>query len=57
VIAEYLGWRGQFCDGAGELLPQYRPAPLIPSFMRPPGDAEVFDRSAIPVPKGPVEVW
>jgi tRNA-dihydrouridine synthase B len=57
VLAEYLGWRRQFCDERGGLLPQYQPAPMIPSFMRPPGDPEVFERSAIPVPKGPVEVW
>jgi hypothetical protein len=27
------------------------------SFMRAPGETGVFARDAIPVPKGPVEVW
>jgi hypothetical protein len=47
-------WRQQFLDESGELKPQYRPAPLVASFMQEPG---VSNRSAIPVPKGPVEVW
>jgi nifR3 family TIM-barrel protein len=54
AIAEYLTWRTQFCDERGELLPKYVPAPMIASFM-PGGDGA--DRGAIPVPKGPVEVW
>jgi nifR3 family TIM-barrel protein len=57
AIAEYLVWRAQFCDARGELLGKYAPTPLVPSFMREPGDAEVFAREAIPVPKGPVDVW
>jgi hypothetical protein len=44
----------QFVDGTGELKPQYRPAPMVASFMQEPG---VVQRTAIPVPKGPVEVW
>ena len=64
ILAEYLRWRGQFCDDQGELLPRYAPAPMIPSFMRPdPGPADHSDepasarRTAIPVPRGPVEIW
>ena len=57
AIAEYLGWRAQFCDERGGLLPKYAPPPLVASFMREPGDAAVFARESIPVPKGPVEVW
>jgi len=54
ILENYLKWRGQFVDERGELKPQYRPGPLVASFMQEPGAAS---RSAIPVPKGPVEVW
>jgi len=54
VLAEYLAWRQQFCDEHGELRPQYQPTPMIPSFMRPEDDPAP---SALPVPRGPVEVW
>ena len=54
ILENYLRWRQQFVDEQGELKPQYRPAPLVASFMEEPGVAR---RSAIPVPKGPVEVW
>lgn len=57
AVSEYLGWRAQFCDERGELLEKYAPAPMVASFMREPGEAEVHERTAIPVPKGPVEVW
>jgi hypothetical protein len=30
---------------------------MVASFMREPGDAEVFAREAIPVPNGPVDTW
>ncbi|HEY0946503.1 MAG TPA: tRNA dihydrouridine synthase DusB [Opitutaceae bacterium] len=56
ALADYLAWRRQFCDERGELLPKYRPDPLVASFLRDPDDP-VFARNAIPVPKGPVEVW
>jgi tRNA-dihydrouridine synthase B len=54
ILESYLLWRGQFLDGTGELKPQYQPAPLVASFMQEPA---VATRAAIPVPKGPVEVW
>jgi tRNA-dihydrouridine synthase B len=54
ILQNYVKWREQFLDESGDLKPQYRPAPLIASFMQEPG---VANRSAIPVPKGPVEVW
>jgi nifR3 family TIM-barrel protein len=57
ATAAYLGWRAQFCDGRGELLPKYLPARMVPSFMRKPDDAAAFARDSIPVPKGPVDVW
>ncbi|MBL9189159.1 MAG: tRNA dihydrouridine synthase DusB [Opitutaceae bacterium] len=57
AIAEYLAWRAQFCDERGELLEKFQPAPMVASFMREPGEAGVFERDAIPVPKGPVDTW
>ena len=54
VLDKYLRWREQFLDADGELKPSYRPAPAIASFLQEPGTA---GRQAIPVPKGPVEVW
>ena len=54
ILENYLRWRLQFVDEQGELKPQYQPAPLVASFMQEPG---VTQLSAIPVPKGPVEVW
>jgi tRNA-dihydrouridine synthase B len=54
ILQNYLLWRQQFVDERGELKPQYRPAPMVASFMQEPGVAQ---RAAIPVPKGPVEVW
>ncbi len=48
ILSNYIRWREQFLDESGELRPTYRPAPLVASFMQ---------REAIPVPKGPVEVW
>ncbi len=50
----YLNWRMQFVDERGELLPRFQQAPMVASFMQEPGVAQ---RQAIPVPKGPVEVW
>jgi tRNA-dihydrouridine synthase B len=56
AVAEYVEWRAQFCDEHGELRLHYRPAELVASFMRAAGD-DGPERDAIPVPKGPVEVW
>lgn len=56
ITANYIVWRRQFCDADGELTPRYRLAPMVASFLRedePPSAT----REAIPVPKGPVEVW
>ncbi|HVU32398.1 MAG TPA: tRNA dihydrouridine synthase DusB [Opitutaceae bacterium] len=57
AIAEYVAWRAQFCDESGRLLDRFVPAPLVPSFMRAPGDHDAAERDAIPVPKGPVDTW
>ena len=53
ILEDYTAWREQFLDEEGELKPNYRPAPLFSSFMEPAS----AQRAAIPVPKGPVEVW
>lgn len=57
VIADYLAWRAQFCDDHGELRNRFAPAPLVASFMRSETGREPDVRNAIPVPKGPVDVW
>ncbi len=55
VLADYLEWRTQFTDEEGRLLPQFEPVALGASFLDEESGAE--SRRAIPVPKGPVEVW
>lgn len=57
IVARYEKWRAPFCDEHGELLPRYRPDPMVPTFMRDPDDPAVMQRESIPVPKGPVDVW
>jgi tRNA-dihydrouridine synthase B len=52
VLDDYRSWRQQFLDETGELKPRFQPAPMVASFMVPPGQ-----RDHIPVPSGPVEVW
>lgn len=54
VLEDYLAWREGFLDEEGKLKPRFRPAPLTASFMQ---EQEEAAPSAIPVPKGPVEVW
>jgi nifR3 family TIM-barrel protein len=56
IVADYRQWRAQICDEAGELTARYRPAALVASFMQDEGPPSTT-RTAIPVPKGPVEVW
>ncbi len=53
ILQNYIAWREQFLDSQGELKPNYRPGPLVASFM----DPAAAQRTAIPVPRGPVEVW
>jgi hypothetical protein len=45
----------QFLDETGQLKPNYRPAPMVASFMQT--EPAAAQREKIPVPKGPVEVW
>jgi tRNA-dihydrouridine synthase B len=52
VLDHYRSWRTQFLDESGELRPRFQPAPMVASFMAEPGQ-----RTNIPVPSGPVEVW
>ena len=54
LLAEFLDWRRQFLGDDGELQKRYQPDAMTPDFADEP---EVFRRKAIPVPKGPVEVW
>jgi tRNA-dihydrouridine synthase B len=55
VLQTYTRWREQFLDDAGELLPRFRPAPLVASFMR--SEPATPQRENITVPQGPVEWW
>jgi len=58
VLERYLRWRAQFCDDRGELLERFRPGPLTSSFLTATDqDPPAARREAIPVPKGPVDVW
>ncbi len=54
ILENYIRWRQQFLDENGELLPRFKLAPMVASFMREPDSTT---RPQIPVPKGPVEVW
>lgn len=54
ILDTYRRWRLQFLDDDGRLKPNYLPRPMEASFMREPA---VMQRTQIPVPKGPVEVW
>ena len=57
ALTEFIEWRSVYCDAGGQLLPRYSPAPMVASFMRPEGRVDALERSAIPVPKGPIETW
>ena len=54
ILDGYRQWRAQFLEDDGQLKPNYRPPPMVASFMREPA---VASRTEIPVPQGPVEVW
>jgi len=57
VLARYIEWRTQFCDAHGKLLSRYALDPLRASFMEAEADSNAKERAAIPVPRGPIEVW
>jgi nifR3 family TIM-barrel protein len=54
ILDNYINWRRQFLDDAGELHARFQPPPMVASFMQEPA---VVQRQHIPVPKGPVEIW
>ena len=54
VVADYLVWRRQFLDDAGELQPRFRPTPLTASFLRPD---QAITGPGIAVPQGAVARW
>ena len=59
LVAQYVGWRAQFLDESGQLLPRYSPAPQ-PLNFRDDDESDapaVTRREAIPVPAGPNELW
>jgi len=55
AVSAYVAWRAAFCDPSGELLQEYRPAPMSASFID--DEAGSLGRASIPVPRGPVETW
>lgn len=61
LLAQYIAWRAQFLDDAGQLLPKFAPRPHALNFRDETdvdGDAPaVTRREAIPVPVGPNELW
>ena len=57
ILSEYLEWRQQFTDDEGELLPRYQLPPMVASFMDDEDELQRAQRKAIPVPKGPIDVW
>src|ERR1043165_8353331 len=54
ILENFRRWRLQFLDDQGELLPRFRPPPMIASFMQ---DGAAAPAERVHVPKGPVEVW
>jgi len=59
LLAQYIEWRAQFLDEIGQLLPKYALRPHALNFRDDPeNDAPpVTQRTAIPVPAGPNELW
>jgi len=57
VLTHYIEWRAQFCDAEGELLPRYALDPLRASFMDAEAETTAHERNAIPVPRGPIDIW
>lgn len=58
LLDDYRQWRLQFLDASGQLKSQYLPPPMRASFMdQDMAEPAVAARTAIPVPKGPIDVW
>ena len=60
IISSYREWRSRFLDETGELQPRYRPEEMGLNFrecLTEDSEPAVAKRLAIPVPKGPQELW
>jgi nifR3 family TIM-barrel protein len=57
LLVSYEKWRAPYLGPDGELLPRFRPDPMVATFMLDPDDPAVMRRESIPVPKGPVDTW
>lgn len=58
IVSGFREWRKQFLDEQGVLLPRYAPAPMGLNFRSEDGsEPAVAQRTAIPVPSGPNELW
>jgi tRNA-dihydrouridine synthase B len=55
LMEHYRNWRSQFLDENQKLKPQYEPKPFEVSYDD--REPSVARREAIPVPKGPNELW
>jgi tRNA-dihydrouridine synthase B len=55
IVESYQKWREQFLDTNQRLHSKFEPTPLQSSFMQP--EPSVTQRTEIPVPKGPNELW
>lgn len=55
ILTSYRAWRAPFLDAEGQLLPRHRPRPMPESFAE--GETDDHAPAAIPVPKGPNELW
>jgi len=52
ILHDYRRWRAPFLDAQGNLQPRFAPPPT-----RPLPDEDPTDPGALPVPRGPIEMW
>ncbi len=61
LLNQYVTWRRQFLDDAGQLLPKYASTPVSLNFRDEDTEENQFPaaarRKAIPLPAGPNELW
>ncbi len=58
ILDGYRRWRAQFLDEQGRLRARFQPAPLSPLGGSTAAVAEAEpEPAAVPVPRGPVELW
>jgi len=55
ALGDYREWRKQFLDETGKLQAKFSPTRMEAVFAGDPACG--YERSSIPVPKGPVENW